>query len=270
MGKPYYVIFDNKIASKSAEDCVNQVSQKEGCVLFNKTDEPRLQFNSVQTYINSEKSSPKFGKVDPVRDVSYGPFDTNIILKVDRDRECAEWLSCRGSLPVPDENSANGFRDACYALQLCDQGSSTTCTHPVYASSTPYLTEKLTYENYVKRDVSWTEGKEFSGYSIYNQYSPGTFEFVTFEGSGSDKTVYVGAALKDTGCAGVSNDITSCGESGKGVCQSGKCVMPVRKSNTIIYATDKQSKNLFNQECRGYPEDTAHLIHDLFCDQEYR
>ncbi|MFZ2189251.1 MAG: hypothetical protein WA057_03580 [Candidatus Magasanikiibacteriota bacterium] len=255
LGKPYYVINNDKLTGRAAEDCGGKVSQKEGCILFNKTDDPKIQFDSAATYKKSENNIPKFGKVDPER---VGDLDTNIILKVDRDRECAEWLSCRGSLPVPDENSTNGFRNACYALQLCDQGSSDNCTHQVDVVTNPYLDEKLTYDNYVKRDVSWTKGKEFSGYSIYNQYSPGVFDFVSFTVTGTEKIVYVGAALKDTECAGVGGEITPCGENGKGVCQSGKCVMSVRNNQVALTDTDtNKAKNLFIQECRGYPEETS-------------
>ena len=92
--------------------------------------------------------------------------DTNTILKVNRDRECAAWLSCSSSMTSwSDQNGL--YQTICDEVSLCSEfsttGDSTICTN--YLDTNP---DVLTAALYASRDVSW-QGWEYSGYAIPQQ-----------------------------------------------------------------------------------------------------
>ncbi|MFH2063022.1 MAG: hypothetical protein ABIJ46_02595, partial [bacterium] len=96
--------------------------------------------------------------------------DTNTVMKVRQDRECAEWLECdQYSLPVYD--SVKGRWTArCAGVSTCQSnmrvGDSFVCTD---FKDTPK--KVLTAGDYAARDTSW-RGLEYSGYSIIDRYPP--------------------------------------------------------------------------------------------------
>ena len=96
--------------------------------------------------------------------------DTNTVLKVRQDRECAEWLECdQYSLPIYD--SVKGRWTArCAGIDTCQNnmriGDNYVCTD---FKEVPK--EILTADEYASRDTSW-RGLEYSGYSIIDRYPP--------------------------------------------------------------------------------------------------
>ena len=263
-GQPYYAIFDNRVTGKAGE-CESKVSQVEGCVLFNKTDEPNLLYDSVKTYKNSEDK--KFAPVSPVTDTNNK--DSNLLLKVIRDRQCAEWLACQGSLPVPDTQSGTGERWSCYALQPCADGSGLECTAP--STLTNEGDSRLLYGEYVTRDVSWSGAREYSGYSLFEKSPPANLEFITVKkdvtGLEQD-AIFVGYINKNavSACsAGAGDNGKKCGGGSKGICYEKKCVVSPDDSypaelfgvNAAAAAQKEFYKYLYKVECRGYPEQAS-------------
>ncbi|MDP3244154.1 MAG: hypothetical protein Q8M83_00665 [bacterium] len=192
-GQAYYYL-DNDNLDKAS--CGGKVSRKEGCVLLNQTDITGQTWNAQMTYETSEKIrqgglvQPQKGKCSP-SDVAQGkclclPSDatqgkcynnTNVILKVQRDRVCGEWLACRSWMTDPAGNSLCTYYGRCEEIGLGqEKADAPTCkawltenilttdlTHQTYkmANEKNYQTERLTVENTDR----WSY-KELSGYTI--------------------------------------------------------------------------------------------------------
>lgn len=169
-GQPYYAILNDDLDIKT---CQNEVSLSsspklaEGasaCVLFDQTDVLTKRYDSVASY---DVSAAKNGELVPV--VASDDNDTNIVIRVDRDRRCGEWLDCRSSEKV--FNAATGeFQNVCTDYAICneftDNGDSTQCTQ--YVDSL-YTGEILTSELYQTRPIG-QDGFELSGFSLPNKY----------------------------------------------------------------------------------------------------
>jgi hypothetical protein len=124
-GKPYYVI-NNDALTANTEECGGKASLREGCVLFDQTDVPTKTMTASTTYQQSETLANKGTGQSLVSPVSTSQNDANIILKVDRNRECSEWLSCTSYEPVKTSDGQNAF--ACAQLGRCT-GSRGWCLH---------------------------------------------------------------------------------------------------------------------------------------------
>lgn len=103
--------------------------------------------------------------------------DANLIVKVNMDRDCAQWLGCSSSEVVFDP-ATNRSRNLCTNLALCDKGSQANgdpyCANYVDRSSSstePVLTKgiALTSTVYANRQVGLGT-KDYSGYSIPNAF----------------------------------------------------------------------------------------------------
>jgi len=135
------------------ESC-NSPDLEEGCVLFHNTADSNLQYNSTQAYNLGEQ----------------GANDSNILLKVVRDRECSEWVTCGASLET--FNKASGqLQDSCISLIGCDELSeagSGLCSHPF---STGSQAQPLTLDYYLQMrgQGTWFDD-DYSGYSIPGLY----------------------------------------------------------------------------------------------------
>ncbi|HRH23152.1 MAG TPA: hypothetical protein PK295_00795, partial [Candidatus Magasanikbacteria bacterium] len=99
-GKSYYVLMNDRLKENIGQ-CQGKVSQKEGCVLFDITENPDKVYNTFESYQASRSATPIDALVNPVR---TGTKDANFILKVERDRQCSEWLACGSSITVTDES----------------------------------------------------------------------------------------------------------------------------------------------------------------------
>ena len=90
--------------------------------------------------------------------------DTNVVVKVDRDRQCSEWLTCINPQTIWDPRSSS-YKTICHDIDLCTEysaaGGSSFCTSPKQDD----LKEVLDIELYASRDVSWY-GDEYSGYAV--------------------------------------------------------------------------------------------------------
>ncbi len=93
--------------------------------------------------------------------------DSNVILSVRRDRDCAEWLECSASMPVYDEQQGIWI-ERCSSLATCTNqvqvGDSFSC-----AEFKEVPREVLTVDDYASRDITWN-GLEYSGYSLVDAY----------------------------------------------------------------------------------------------------
>lgn len=249
-GYPYYLIYNQKLINPVSE-CEGQASLQEGCVLFNKTDYPNLLYNTKATYDASEEKN--FEPVSLVSDGEVKDIDSNILLKVVRDRECAEWLSCQGYVEVADTQSEGAKRNVCYAVQSCEAGTALDCSGPVKESLDK--DEILDLGLYIKRNISWQEGREYSGFSLYNQYQVGDLGYLRVKNELSndlkEDEVFIAFIDKENNKAcDIPGD--SCGDDLLGTCYDQKCVYP--PDGAEFLNTDNFYKQLYNQDCRGYPE----------------
>ncbi|KKU73948.1 MAG: hypothetical protein UX98_C0003G0023 [Parcubacteria group bacterium GW2011_GWA2_47_26] len=161
-GQAYY-FKENARLDEARRACNGQVSRKEGCVLFDKTENVQKLWGTEQTYYESDnlRNNPggrvaaqfdnrqmcrgsstaiNNGKVcvATVNDASTQVLttacttsggrcqsvnDTNIVLRVLRDRECAEWFQCASAQWVwdPTVSSGGGFRAVCALVARCDE-----------------------------------------------------------------------------------------------------------------------------------------------------
>ena len=189
--EPYYYINNTKLDRTS---CNGQVSSKAGCILFldsslkdNDGIMP-LTYNSVATYKKSDANN--YNLVTPIdcknalscaigannEDTDYCKYcykynqtrnDTNAIIKVVRDRECGEWLTCATATPQWSKTGTS-FKNVCNYVMRCDQlsdNAGVACANPVVVDNPEVLNETV----YTDRDVSWS-GMDYSGYSLYNMY----------------------------------------------------------------------------------------------------
>jgi len=190
----YYYLNDNNIDRTS---CNVMVGLKEGCVLFNDTSiSGNLFYDSASTYVLSQTQGDMSVPASTVSLTSGGEGDSNVVLKVRRDRVCGEWLQCSGYRSVWD-SSIDEFRSVCDSWVRCDQligsGKQAQCGHVVFDANPVPLTE----EEYKSRNVSWS-GMDYSGYSILNMYpierlfpsedteNPGLYTLTYFEDRDGD------------------------------------------------------------------------------------
>ncbi|HCU31648.1 TPA: hypothetical protein DIC21_02805 [Candidatus Uhrbacteria bacterium] len=91
--------------------------------------------------------------------------DTNRVIKVYRDRQCAEWLACDDSQSAWDEKT-NSWVNVCQGIGLCNEfssgGNDNFCSG--WVQEQPVI---LDADKYSSRDVSWY-GLDYSGYAIPN------------------------------------------------------------------------------------------------------
>ncbi len=295
-GQAYYVIFNNQVTSQVSK-CDGKVSLSEGCVLFNKTDQPNKLYDSVATYTNSENANPKYSPVAPV---STGrSLNTNLILKVNRDRMCSRWLDCATSIRQTDASGKPV--DLCYAFRECEQQEGGVCTKWVdnFAnnSTVQQAATRITYGNYIKRGTSWYDN-EFTGYSLYNKFRIDNMIYVSFDNDVLKSTYkllegdvekmvdrqylayemdgqFFTGESRGKGCfpdpanPNVSTDMKICGYDNGGRCYKNKCIYPITgvfpagiDPVSAVDATRRSSmitllNALTSNSCKGHPEITG-------------
>ncbi len=290
-GQPYYVVFNDKITNRLGQ--CNTVSLEEGCVLFDKTDDPNKLYNASATYALSTTQDPPYGPVAPVTTASNNDpssINTNLLLKVDRDRACSEWLDCKNYVPVTNAQGQQEF--LCSQYKACEKLSPDgRCIGWVDDLATPEdrtrATDRLTYEQYIQRGTSWY-AEEFSGYSLYDKYQitnlaqlafnfeelnddvaaalvPVTNE--TFIARVLDDRLFRYNNAEDLDCIDetvTSTDWLSCGFDNQGLCYRKKCVYPIDggfgldEVDTTNVADIQRSLNLLEaNSCKGFPEEES-------------
>jgi len=202
-GKPHYRIFDRQMKQEVLGQCNGQVGLKEGCALFDKTDDPSKKYNTKESYQKSREESrqgEKYTKVDPVTKDTQDPgeIDANMIMKVDRTRQCSQWWSCSNKKVVYTEGEAN---TVCTDFKMCNEANeSGECINYVNLGGSGYCAENpekvclnnsecpqsecifpepLTSQNYVNRDTSFY-GPDYSGHAIPNLQNVNNFITLSF------------------------------------------------------------------------------------------
>ncbi len=295
-GKPYYVKKNNRITSK-IQACGGQVSLTEGCVLFDETDNPKKLYSTALTYRRSQNASPPFSFVAPVTESNIANNDSNIVLKVDRDRECAEWLSCKSSVVQPNNDGSKSY--LCYEYKACNHlGPGGVCDSWV-SEDTAEGVQPLSEDVYVSRGLSWTD-TEFSGYSLYNQRQITNMSRVYFDlsdekiqlASGGpevksrldalENSAYVVYELSSSnGDCRLTNGTQKtnwavCGENQTGRCYGGICLMPVDgvfpsateipETNLSITQLEALFGTMGESSCKVYPESDSPFPQNVVTD----
>lgn len=168
--KSYFYLDNDNIDDSS---CNGQVSKNTGCILFDDANDNDKTYNSYLTYLASDKAGGK-----PVSPVVCDPNsadaqlrsctnDANRVIKVNRDRECSQWLACKSSSQIFDPQT-KGYKQVCSEVGLCDKYSTSgdllNCANWLPESQT-----KLDYASYVSRDTRY-EATDYAGMSMYNRY----------------------------------------------------------------------------------------------------
>lgn len=119
----------------------------------------------------------------PLGTVSYGlrcvrpENDSNTLIKVNTDRDCAQWLGCESAETVFDP-ATNQYKDVCTNLALCDKSTDTPgeifCANYVDradAGAEPIFTEGRFFDigSYSSRKVGLGR-KDYSGFSIPDSF----------------------------------------------------------------------------------------------------
>lgn len=258
--KVYNLINDERVKALQSK-CNGQISEKSGCILFDKTDSPNKLWNTAASYDASDKLNNSL--VAPVVGTSAAPSDANIILKVDRDRECGEWLQCRTSHRVFDSQTGN-YKEVCDDLGRCnkspesaEKGDITNCAN--WVVSQELSNQVLTEDVYRSRNVDWG-GQDFSGYSLLNYYPPEELSEINFGDSINQewrlaKKVPCGGGTNcpstNTGDFGCNTTGVACGRGDSGICINKTCLSNPDGSTANV------AKQSVGQSCRAYPEETS-------------
>jgi hypothetical protein len=164
----YYYYNNDKIDQSS---CNGQVDRNSGCVLLYETND----WNAQHTFVNAEYDANATYDQNILDNAPVNPLpgdNSNILVKVAKDRQCAEWLSCKSSTAVFDPNTAS-YKVICDALDSCigygDNNNITQCAE--WGSNTD--TTPLTFEEYQSRatgvndHLQWSD-QDYLGYSTPN------------------------------------------------------------------------------------------------------
>lgn len=284
-GTPYYVLFRDDVTAR-ADQCTG-ASLREGCVLFDKTDNPAKSFSTELTYDKSEEKAKevkenKDTQVPPQSAPNPSANDANTLLKVDRDRQCSEWLACETAFPQTDDKGKT--RQLCYQYAACQATDGKHCTAQVEQQYAQLSDAFLGYNRYVNRDTSWY-GEEYTGYSLFNRYQIQDYQYLTFDTDKKEKDLsYIAFRVPDNyflandkekfseGCIQEpvstppkpKTDFTPCGpvlDQG-GRCIDGACIYPITGSFPTGLGTsqtdiDIQKQKLTQNICKAFPEETS-------------
>lgn len=217
-GEPYY-FKENARLQANQGTCNGQVSRQAGCVLFINSENSALIYSAEHSYQTSEDKNGALSPPEPIGGeicvggnadgrrcipdnndgvctgtpqaleqcgcVQQGGVcrpvnDTNIILKVIRDRECSEWIQCRSAKFVWSETDQE-MKAVCSALGRCSElplsalkGGPDTAQCGKWITAPGPRTEdnkdsRLTLAAYQDRDKTFN-GPEYVGYSIPDVY----------------------------------------------------------------------------------------------------
>ncbi|NBT36645.1 MAG: hypothetical protein EBT21_00615, partial [Actinobacteria bacterium] len=129
--------------------------------------------------------------------------DANRVIKVDRDRECAAWLSCQSS-QVSWNSRTSKFETICDKVGLCTRytrtGDTSFCTQ--WSETDPVV---LDASEYASRDTTWN-GIEYAGYAIPNQLPVDQYDQVNIA---PDESGYICVEGTDTDGDGVADTTNS-------------------------------------------------------------
>lgn len=246
--KSYYYLNDSNLDKGL---CNGQVSEKEGCLLFNELSNSNKTYNAPATYAASQSQNNKL-----VAPSTNNPTDTNLVLKVRRDRVCAEWLSCQSASPSLNRQTGR-YDNVCYSLGTCKQlGLNTDGSTSCVAWETPQIpAPRLTEGNYISRGISWSS-QEYSGYSLANMYPIETLtqkEYGTPEAS-NVRLTHINQAQKT--CDGaLFNGTNGCNTIGAGC--GGGLTCQFEDSGLTGSGPGVNLQDTGPKLCRAYPQQAA-------------
>jgi hypothetical protein len=193
--------------------------------------------------------------------------DSNRVLKVNRDRQCSEWLSCADSQQVWDARTST-YRTICGDIDLCDEYSGTGDASFCSSWVQDDVATTLDVSRYTSRDTSWY-GHEYSGYAIpdllpvqmlsqVNITPPPGYCNLPRTASVTDRALYQGdACTRDADCGGGRSGtevyVGSCPEASEAdyrlVFDAGSCDEVYGASCTVGYCSDTGSACSANDQC---------------------
>lgn len=241
----YYYYNNDKIDKAS---CNGQVNKNNGCVLFKEANNwnsdhtvLNVNYDSAQSYALNVSSGAAVGPVscDPT-DTTLSPpckLDSNVLLKVGKDRQCSEWLACRSSSVVWDKDN-NRYKVVCADIGTCTEFDSKNNVTKCGEWTTPAI-QALTVDNYQSRATGANDhlqfgDEEYTGYSIPNMLPIASLG-VANTGSATaplPQLVYSGSSCsgEGTACATV-----LAGDLFNGICRSSRCLLnPVIETNKVL------------------------------------
>lgn len=182
-GKPYYFVNNSRIDTRT---CQGNVDVGTGCILLRDMSNTALTYSVAASYRRYEQND--FQPTPPVDclsnpsdpncvAVNSTSSDANMIVRVDVDRDCAQWLGCQSAETVFDP-ATNRYKEVCTDLALCSKASGRPgdifCSNYVDRSSTttePVLTRGAYFNQnrYTSRDVG-LGALDYSGMSLPNTF----------------------------------------------------------------------------------------------------
>ncbi len=259
-GTPYYAIMNDRLDTTT---CQNRVSLNESpsgatsaaaCVLFWQTDNLTKIYSASATYALSDEQR---GALVPPQPGS----DTNIIIRVQRDRQCGEWLDCRSSESVFNPSTGQ-VQNVCTSYSLCAEfervGNTTRCLRYVDSAYSGKTLSEGVYES----RVIGAAGMEFSGFAIPNRYP--VDELVTANVGTDVKTPDMRLVRVGSTCSGAYG--SACGPAAdQGTCLgptgSRLCVYPVDGGRRVTTKEQLNQPQIISgypgASCRAYPQEDA-------------
>lgn len=153
-----YFYRKNTLRDNSAQ-CNGVVDWKNGCVLFDDVSNRSKLFASGDD--EDFTGSPQGCQTNDAG------CNANILLRVQLDRQCSQWLTGVSTSRYYDRASSQ-YKTTSFGLGRCleaDPLNPTICRQWDNSLDKPVLSEGV----YQQRDVSWT-GEDYTGYSIPNQF----------------------------------------------------------------------------------------------------
>lgn len=153
----YYTYIDNQNIDRTSCEKPNMEG---GCVLFHQITDPTLRWNAEKSYYNANLNT---GDI-------YSAGDSNVLLRVVKDRTCGEWATCGSSIKTIDDKTGQE-KNSCVSLVACDSLSTdnSQCDNFIFRNDN---IKPLTFDDYQRElgnNLSWSE-MDYSGYSIPGLY----------------------------------------------------------------------------------------------------
>lgn len=232
-GQPYYAILNDQLDTATCQNQVSltsaprEASGASACVLFDQTDNLQKRFDAQASYDRSDEQNGGL-----VSALGSDTNDTNIVIRVDRDRRCSEWLDCRSSETIFNATTGE-FQNVCTAYAICgafeQQGDATTCTDYVESS---YSGEVLTPGLYQTRPVG-NNGFDLSGYSIPGRYPVDEMITIDVSDDGEEPDFRLVHSIGNAGCTVYGAE---CGEE-NALGHTGTCLGPSDRMH-CVYSVD--------------------------------
>ncbi|MCB9802894.1 hypothetical protein H6761_02650 [Candidatus Nomurabacteria bacterium] len=252
----YYYYNNDKIDESS---CNGQFDQNSGCILLYEANnwngehsEVITQYDAVASYQNNLVEGR------PVNPESGD--NANVLVKVRKDRQCAEWLSCKSSTAVFDEQTSS-YKIICDAIDSCteysDANNITQCAQwSTYTDAIP-----LTIVEYQDRATSTTEriswpDKEYLGYSIPEFFPVQDLKVYNFSQVDTETDLRL-VYESDVTCT-AAEDLASCSALG----YTGTC------KDQICWLNPDASDDILHLDTRAYAQQDAPYANRIRADKE--